>query len=126
LVAGEPDTLVASFADVPELHDPIRGRVKGTRALRAFTSEISSWLLQKNFSVEDVGHVITERHGLRGGRSLLRGPERTSRSSCSDCGRPTVPRVDLSPAAGMTVYVRGHSKLAAAGIYDDSASARFG
>jgi hypothetical protein len=30
LMAGEPDALVKSFAVVPELHDPIRGRVKGT------------------------------------------------------------------------------------------------
>jgi hypothetical protein len=64
LMAGEPDALVESFADVPELHDPIRGRVKGTRAFRAFTSEMSSWLKQNNFSVEDVGHAITERHGF--------------------------------------------------------------
>ena len=44
LMAGEPDALVESFADVPELHDPIRGRVKGTRAFEAFISEMSSWL----------------------------------------------------------------------------------
>jgi len=64
LMAGEPDALVKSFAVVPELHDPIRGRVKGTRAFEAFASEMSSWLRQHNFSVEDVGHVITERHGF--------------------------------------------------------------
>ena len=64
LMAGEPDALVESFADVPELHDPIRGRVKGTRAFRAFTSEMTSWLSQNNFSVEDVGHAITERRGF--------------------------------------------------------------
>ena len=44
LMAGEPDALVESFADVPELHDPIRGRVKGTRAFREFASEMTSWL----------------------------------------------------------------------------------
>jgi hypothetical protein len=64
LMAGEPDALVKSFAGVPELHDPIRGRVKGTRAFEAFVSETSSWLRQHNFSVEDVGHGVTERHGF--------------------------------------------------------------
>jgi hypothetical protein len=64
LMAGEPDALVKSFAVVPELHDPIRGRVKGTRAFEAFASEMGSWLRQANFSVEDVEHVIAERHGF--------------------------------------------------------------
>lgn len=64
LMAGEPDALVESFADVAELHDPIWGRVKGERAFRAFTSEMGSWLKQHNVSVEDVGHAITERHGF--------------------------------------------------------------
>ncbi len=64
LMAAEPDALVKSFAVVPELHDPIRGRVKGTRAFETFASEMSSWLRQHNFSVEDVGHVVTERNGF--------------------------------------------------------------
>ncbi len=64
LTAGEPDALVKSFAAVPELHDPIRGRVKGTRAFEAFASETSSWLHQHNVSVEDVAHAVTEGHGF--------------------------------------------------------------
>ncbi len=64
LMAGEPDALVDSFAGVPELHDPVQGRVKGERAFRAFTSEMGSWLRQHNASVEEVGHAITERHGF--------------------------------------------------------------
>jgi len=64
LMAGEPDALVKSFAAVPELHDPVRGRVKGTRAFEAFVSETSSWLRQHNFSVEDVGHGVTDEHGF--------------------------------------------------------------
>jgi hypothetical protein len=53
-----------SFAVVPELYDPIRGRVKGKRAFEAFASQMSSWLRQDNFSVEDVDHVIAERQGF--------------------------------------------------------------
>ncbi|HXN39408.1 MAG TPA: hypothetical protein VN892_15330, partial [Solirubrobacteraceae bacterium] len=64
LMAGEPDALVKSFAVAPELHDPVRGRVKGTRAFEAFVSETSSWIRRHNVSVEDVQHVITERHGF--------------------------------------------------------------
>jgi hypothetical protein len=40
LMAGELDALVKSFAVVPELHDPVRGRVKGTRAFEAFVSVV--------------------------------------------------------------------------------------
>jgi hypothetical protein len=64
LLAGEPDALVRSFAGEPELHDPVRGRVKGVRAFEAFVAETSSWLRRHNVSVEDVEHVITERHGF--------------------------------------------------------------
>ena len=39
LMAGEPDALVESFAAEPELHDPVHGRVKGTRAFEAFVTE---------------------------------------------------------------------------------------
>jgi hypothetical protein len=64
LLAGEPDALVKSFAGVPELYHPVRGRVKGVRAFEAFVSEASSWLRRHNVSVEDVEHVITERRGF--------------------------------------------------------------
>lgn len=48
LTAGEPDALVESFAGEPELHDPVRGRVKGTRAFREFVSEMNTWIAQHN------------------------------------------------------------------------------
>jgi hypothetical protein len=55
---------VKSFASVPELHDPVRGRVKGVRAFEAFVSGASLWLRRHSVSVEDVEHVITERRGF--------------------------------------------------------------
>ncbi len=64
LMAGEPEALVGSFAAAPELHDPVRGRVKGTRNFRTFVSEASSWLRRHHVSVQDVGHVIAERGGF--------------------------------------------------------------
>jgi SnoaL-like domain len=64
LMAGEHDALVKSFAGEPELHDPVRGRVKGVRAFEAFVSARSAWLGQRNVAVEDVAYVITERRGF--------------------------------------------------------------
>jgi hypothetical protein len=64
LIAGEPDALVGSFAGEPEVHDPTRGRIKGVRAFEAFVTEMAAWLAQRNASVEDVEHVVTERRGF--------------------------------------------------------------
>jgi ketosteroid isomerase-like protein len=64
LTAGEPDALVESFAGDPVLHDPVRGRIKGVRAFEAFVTEMNAWLAQRNASVEDVHHVITESRGF--------------------------------------------------------------
>jgi hypothetical protein len=64
LMAGELDALVKSFAGEPELYDPVRGRVKGVRAFEAFVTETHASLAERNVSVEDVHHVITERRGF--------------------------------------------------------------
>jgi hypothetical protein len=64
LMAGEPDALVGSFAGAPEVHDPIRGRVKGRRAFEAFASETNSWLRRRHASVEEIERVHTDRRGL--------------------------------------------------------------
>ncbi len=64
LMAGEPDALVESFAGEPEVHDPLRGRVRGVRAFRAFAAESSAWLRQHHLRVQAVEHVILERQGF--------------------------------------------------------------
>ncbi len=64
LMAGEPEALLGSFAAEPELHVPVRGRVRGTRAFGDYFSETSDWLKRHNVEVEDVGHVIAARHGF--------------------------------------------------------------
>ena len=64
LLAGNPDPLVESFAGTPELYDPVRGRVKGQAAFRAFVTETSAWLREHNASVDDVEQVILERSGF--------------------------------------------------------------
>ncbi len=44
LMAGEPDALIKSFAGEPELHHPVRGRIKGTRAFESYVTEMNAWL----------------------------------------------------------------------------------
>ena len=64
LMAGEPDALVGLFAAEPELHDPVRGRVKGTRAFKAFVTDLNGWIARRNVTVENVEHVVSERRGF--------------------------------------------------------------
>jgi hypothetical protein len=64
LLAGELDALVGSFAGEPQLHHPVRGRVKGVRAFRAFVTETNEWLAHRNVSVEEIERVVTDRRGF--------------------------------------------------------------
>jgi hypothetical protein len=64
LMTGDPDPLVESFAGEPEVHDAVRGRIKGERAFRAYVGEMSAWLRGHDVSVEDVDHVIGDRRGF--------------------------------------------------------------
>ena len=59
LMAGEFAALVDSFAGEPELHHPVRGRIRGARALEAFVIETNAWLRQRNVSVEDAAARLT-------------------------------------------------------------------
>ena len=52
LMAGEPCALIESFAGEPELHHPVRGRIRGARAFEALVAETNVWLSQRNVSVE--------------------------------------------------------------------------
>jgi hypothetical protein len=64
LMAGELDPLLSSFAVEPELHVPVRGRIRGARALEAYASETRTWLERRNAVVEEIAHVITDGHGF--------------------------------------------------------------
>jgi SnoaL-like protein len=64
LLAGEPEALVKSFAGEPELYDPVRGRIKGTRAFEAYVTELNAWLRRRNASVEDVNQVAAQQGGF--------------------------------------------------------------
>jgi hypothetical protein len=64
VMTGELDALVGSFVGEPELHHPVRGRIRGVRAFEAFVTDQNAWLHQRNASVEDVDTVGAERHGF--------------------------------------------------------------
>jgi SnoaL-like domain len=64
LVAGEIDALTGSFAGEPELHHPVRGRIKGTRAFERYVTDTQTWLTERNVIVEDVNFIMTPRRGV--------------------------------------------------------------
>jgi len=64
LVSGEIDALVESFSGVPEVHHPVRGRIRGERAFRGFVDEMTAWLQSRNVDVEHVNFLITHPRGV--------------------------------------------------------------
>jgi hypothetical protein len=64
LVTGELDALIESFAGEPELHHPVRGRIRGRRAFVALVEEMNVWLGERNASVEDVALTFTKPRGV--------------------------------------------------------------
>jgi hypothetical protein len=64
LMTGELDPLIGSFVGEPELHHPVRGRIRGARAFTEYFGEMQAWFSQRILSVEDVEHVVAERHGF--------------------------------------------------------------
>jgi SnoaL-like domain len=64
LMTGESDALIASFAGEPEVHHPVRGRVKGVAAFERFALETTTWLADHDATVEDVDFVLTPGRGV--------------------------------------------------------------
>jgi hypothetical protein len=62
--SGETEALVQSFAGEPELHHPIRGRVKGRRAFERFVADTNAWLTARNVVGSPVERIITPRRGV--------------------------------------------------------------
>ncbi len=75
VMTGEVDALIRSFAGEPELHHPVRGRVRGATAFTAFAEEMRSWLTVGNFSFDEVEHVHIEGHGFEEGVLHLDGED---------------------------------------------------
>jgi hypothetical protein len=64
LMSGEIDALVESFSGMPEVHHPVRGRIKGERAFRRFVTDTTSWLAARNVDAEHVDFLITDARGV--------------------------------------------------------------
>jgi SnoaL-like domain len=64
LQTGDTDALIGSFAGEPELHHPVRGRIKGARAFAAFVADTNAWMAKRNVSVEYVDRIFTQPRGV--------------------------------------------------------------
>jgi SnoaL-like domain len=57
--SGETEALVGSFAGEPELHHPVRGRVRGRAAFERFVTEINTWLGERGAVFGVVERILT-------------------------------------------------------------------
>jgi SnoaL-like domain len=64
LLTGEIDPLIGSFAGEPEVHHPVRGRLKGASAFARYVSDMTTWMAERNVTVEDVGVMHTSSGGV--------------------------------------------------------------
>ena len=64
LLSGDFDALIGSFAGEPELHHPVRGRIRGAWAFEAYVTATNTWLHQQNASIEDVEYVVAGHRGF--------------------------------------------------------------
>ena len=64
VLTGETGALVESFAAEPELHHPVRGRIKGMAAFERFVAETRNWLLERGATAEDVEFTIVPGGGV--------------------------------------------------------------
>ena len=73
VLTGEMDALISSFADEPEIHHPVRGRIRGVDAFTRYARETKEWLEGREASIEDVDHIITPSNGVEEVVLHLRG-----------------------------------------------------
>jgi SnoaL-like domain len=74
--SGETEALVGSFAGEPELHHPVRGRVRGRRAFEQFVRDTNAWLRARNAVGGRVERIITPRRGIEETVMTLDGLDR--------------------------------------------------
>jgi hypothetical protein len=64
LMTGEVDALIGSFAGEPEVHHPVRGRIKGAAAFARYVADMTSWIAERNVTAEDVNFIVTPTGGV--------------------------------------------------------------
>jgi hypothetical protein len=95
LMTGEIDALIGSFAGEPEVHHPVRGRIKGASAFERFVTDTTTWMAERDVAVEDVDSILIR----------FRGVEEFVLHVDGDAGRIELPMAlaaDLDPHARMT------------------------
>lgn len=73
VLTGEMDALIGSFSDEPEIHHPVRGRIRGVDAFTRYARETKEWLEGREASIEDVDHIINPSNGVEEVVLHLRG-----------------------------------------------------
>jgi hypothetical protein len=63
VLTGEVDALTGSFAGEPELHHPVRGRVRGAAAFARYVTDTATWLGDRRATIEHVDHLVTPLGG---------------------------------------------------------------
>ena len=56
--------MIQSFAGEPEVHYPVRGRVKGERAFAEYAAATKAWLEQREATIDDIGLLVTKRRSV--------------------------------------------------------------
>jgi SnoaL-like domain len=64
LMTGEIDALRGSFAGEPEVHHPVRGRIRGAAAFTRFVHDMTAWMDERNATQEDVRFIVTPTAGV--------------------------------------------------------------
>jgi hypothetical protein len=64
LLTGEIDALVGSFVDGPEVHQPMRGRIKGAAAFERFVTDTTRWMAERNVTVEEIDSILTPERAV--------------------------------------------------------------
>jgi hypothetical protein len=64
LLSGENHALIGSFAGEPELHHPGFGRVKGVAAFERFVTRATTWVRERNITIENVALVVTPQRSI--------------------------------------------------------------
>ena len=100
LMTGELDALIGSFAGQPEVHHPVRGRIRGAQEFGAFVTELHAWFGRCHVSVEEVDGVAAQRHGFD--EVILRWTVRPDGSVFRSRLFPTSGWTDASRSCGCT------------------------
>jgi limonene-1,2-epoxide hydrolase len=109
LLTGETDALIGSFVDEPEVHHPVRGRLKGSAAFAQFVTDTTTWMAESGVTVEDVDSLLTP----------ARGVEEFVLHVDSDAGPIELPMAlaaDLDPQARMTELRIYYSRWPLSGV----------